>query len=636
MEKLKEDYHDIFQGIGKLKDFQFEIHVDENVRPVAQPPRRIPFHIRKQVEQALDKLEDDGIIEKVNGPTPWVSPIVAAPKPRNPEEIRICVDLRHPNKAVKRQRNPTPTIDEVTSDLNGATVSSKLDLRSGYHQIELKPESRYLTTFATHKGLRRYTRLLFGLSSAPEIFQHVIQQALQGISGVKNISDDLIVFGRTQEEHDQALAATFQRLRDKGLTLNGEKCIYNKHNLAFFGYVFSDKGMSADPKKVEAITNAAPPTNAAEVRSFLGLTGFCSRFIPDYATLTEPLKELTRKGTTWQWGPRQQNAFEKLKTNLTDNNVMSYFDPQKKTVATFDASPFGLGAVLTQVDSTGKSHVVAYASRTLTDVERRYSQTEREALSIVWGCERFHLYLYGAPFEIITDHKPLELIFNNPNSKPPSRIERWGLRLQPYNFTVVYKPGTSNIADYLSRHPLQSQPVRERNIAEQYVNYLVDNTVPKAMSLDEISNACEADPTMRKLGQAISDSKWDMKDPDLQPYYQVRHELTAAADSNIILRGSRIVIPPSLQNRTVQLAHEGHQGIVKTKQLLRQKVWYPGIDSDVAQTIANCIPCQAVGPAPRSEPLKMTELPAASWRKLSTDFCGPFPSGDYLLVVIDE
>lgn len=153
--------------------------------------------------------------------------------------------------------------------------------------------------------------------------------------------------------------------------------------------------------------------------------------------------------------------------------------------------------------------------------------------------QRFHLYLYGAPFEIVTDHKPLELIFNNPNSKPPSRIERWGLRLQPYNFTVVYKPGTSNIADYLSRHPLQCQPVRERNIAEQYVNYLVNNAVPKAMSLDEISSACEADPTMRKLGQAISDSKWDMKDPDLQPYYQVRHELTTAADSNIILRGSQ-------------------------------------------------------------------------------------------------
>ena len=159
---------------------------------------------------------------------------MAAPKPNNPKEIRLCVDLRQVNKAVKRQRNPTPTIKEVTSDLNGATVFSKLDLRAGYHQVELKPASRYLTTFATHKGLMRYIRLIFGLSSASEVFQRIIQQALQGISGVKNISDDVIIFGRTQEEHDQALAAVFQRLREKGLTLNGDKCVFNKHNLAFF------------------------------------------------------------------------------------------------------------------------------------------------------------------------------------------------------------------------------------------------------------------------------------------------------------------------------------------------------------------------------------------------------------------
>lgn len=634
--KLQSDYQDIFQGIGKLKDFQFEIHVDPNIQPVAQPPRRVPFHIRKQVESELEKLEAQGIIETVNEPTPWVSPVVAVPKVHNPEEIRLCVDLRQPNRAVQRQRHPTPTIDEVTSDLNGATVFSKLDLRAGYHQIELKPESRYLTTFATHKGLRRYTRLLFGLSSASEIFQHVIQQALQGLTGVKNISDDIIIFGRTQAEHDEALAATFQRLREKGLTLNADKCVYNKSHLAFFGFVFSDKGMSADPKKIEAIVQSTPPTSPSELRSFLGLTGFCSRFIADYATLTEPLKVLTRKGATWQWGPEQQQAFAALKTCLTDNNTVSYFDPQKKTVATFDASPFGLGAVLTQVDTEGTSHVVAYASRTLTDVERRYSQTEREALAIVWGCERFHLYLYGSPFEIVTDHKPLELIFNNPSSTPPARIQRWGLRLQPYDFTVVYRPGSSNIADYLSRHPLSSQPARERNIAEQYVNYLIDNAIPKAMTLEEIDNACKTDTALQKLRQAITSGKWVLKDVDLQPYYKLRHELTAAADSNVILRGSQIIIPTSLRKRAVALAHEGHQGIVKTKQLMRQKVWYPGIDSNVEQTIANCIPCQAVGPIPKPEPLIMTEIPAAPWTKVCIDFCGPFPSGDLLLVVIDE
>ena len=190
--------------------------------------------------------------------------------------------------------------------------------------------------------------------------------------------------------HKKSMMSLWQppfSLREKCLTLNGPKCIYNKQNLAFFGYVFSKKGMSADPKKVAAIRNATPQTNPSEVRSFLGLTGFCSRFILSYATLTELLKHLTRKGVSWKWGPQQIKAFSALKKCLTCNHTTAYFDSSKRTVATFDASPFGLGAALTQVDQNGQEHVVAYASRILSDVERRYSQTEREALAIVWGCE---------------------------------------------------------------------------------------------------------------------------------------------------------------------------------------------------------------------------------------------------------
>ena len=172
LDQLLRQYDDIFQGVGKLKGYQFQVHVDQDVQPVAQPPRRVPFHICKQVEQELENLEKQGIIEPVQGPTPWVSPVVAVPKPHKPNEIRLCLDLRHPNKAVKRHRHPTPTIDEITTDLNGACFFSKLDLRSGYHQIELAPESLFLTTFPTHKVLRQYTRLLFGLSSASDVFQH--------------------------------------------------------------------------------------------------------------------------------------------------------------------------------------------------------------------------------------------------------------------------------------------------------------------------------------------------------------------------------------------------------------------------------------------------------------------------------
>ena len=226
------DKHDaVFNGVGKLKDYQLKIHIDPAVTPVAQPQRRGPFYVRKDVAKKLEELQDLDIIEDVEGPTPWVSPLVAVPKSNG--DVRVCVDMRRANEAVIRERHPIPTLEETLQALNGAAVFSKLDLRWGYHQVELHPESRILTTFSTHKGLKRYKRLIFGLSSAPE---YVIQQTLQGIPGARNISDDIIVFGSDQESHDKSLELTLSRLESKGLTLNREKCIFSVPELVFFGF----------------------------------------------------------------------------------------------------------------------------------------------------------------------------------------------------------------------------------------------------------------------------------------------------------------------------------------------------------------------------------------------------------------
>ncbi len=209
-DQLMLKYPNITKGIGKLKNIQIKLHIDDTVKPVIQPHRRIPFHIRKKVDKELQLLEDQGIIENVEGPTPWVSPIVAMPKPKNPEKIRICVDMRLPNQAVCRERHISPTVDDIIHDLNGAVMFSKLDLNSGYHQLELAPESRYITTFSTHVGLRRYTRLIFSISSAAEVFQNTIQQVLQGIPGVRNFSEDILVYGTTADAHNRSLEAVFQ------------------------------------------------------------------------------------------------------------------------------------------------------------------------------------------------------------------------------------------------------------------------------------------------------------------------------------------------------------------------------------------------------------------------------------------
>ncbi|XP_062569364.1 uncharacterized protein K02A2.6-like [Saccostrea cucullata] len=216
---IVQEYSDLFVGLGKLKEFQLKLHVDNTVRPVAQPIRRLPYHMREAVGNKIDELENLDVIEKVEGPTPWVSPLVCIPKPKQ-NDVRICVDMRQANNAIMRERFPIPNVEETLQEMNGATCFSKLDLKSGFHQIELEPDSRNITTFVCHKGLYRYKRLMFGILCAPEIYQRIIQQVLQGITGCKNISDDIIVFGKTKEEHDKALREVFNKLRESNLTLN--------------------------------------------------------------------------------------------------------------------------------------------------------------------------------------------------------------------------------------------------------------------------------------------------------------------------------------------------------------------------------------------------------------------------------
>ena len=301
----------------------------------------------------------------------------------------------------------------------------------------------------------------------------------------------------------------------------------------------------------------------------------------------------------------------------------------KSTKVFVDASPTGLGAILMQ---DGK--VISYGSRALTDVESRYSQTEREMLAVVWATEHYHLYLYGAKFAVITDHKPLLGIFKSHKPTSP-RIDRWKLRLMSYKYEIIYRPGKddANPADFISRHPDKATPFPD-NIAENYVNYLCNNIIPKAMTLSEVQKETKNDSTLQKLSQAVETNHWS--DPEIQRYKNVKDELSVC--DGLIIRGTRLVLPKSLQHQAVELAHTGHQGILKTKRLLREKVWFPSIDRMVQERIKNCIPCQAAtqGTMPKPEPLNMTPLPKAPWCEIAIDFVGPFPSGEVLLVVIDE
>jgi len=617
--------------IGQLKDFEVTLDIDTSIPPVAFKHRRIPYHMRETVEKEIKQMIADNIIEPItSGPTPWLLPALIVPKKDG--SIRIVCDARAANKAIKRFRYPIPTIDDVINDMNGWKIMSLLDVRKAYHQLKLAPKSRYITTFSTHCGIYRYKCMNMGINSAAEIFQYVFQAIiLVNLQGVRNISDDIIVGGSTPAEHNQRLHAVLSRLNDVGITLNFDKCEFNKTELTFFGLKFSQNGVSLTDDKINALMNAPYPKTSSELLSFLGLVSYCSRYIPNQATITEPLHNQCRKDSKWSWSDTHSKAIDKIKQSLIQH-ALAYFDVTKATEIIADASPVGLGAVLMQAQSAlpGDTKIISFASRTLADVEKRYSHIEKEGLAAVWACEKFHLYIYGHSFTLTTDNKALEYIFNNPKTKTPARIERWCLRLAQYTYTIKHRPGCGNPADYLSRNPVTTE-LMNHNITEDYINYIFTNAIPIAISKVELINATSADPTLISLKHRLMNEPHDIE--LTSAFNQILTELSITTDG-VIIRDHRVVIPQSLQKRVIILAHEGHQGIVKTKELLRSKVWFPGIDSMVAKNIQNCYACQINTTKTDYIPFKISTMPSGPWQDLACDFYSA--STVTLLVIIDE
>ncbi|CAB3986289.1 Hypothetical predicted protein [Paramuricea clavata] len=303
----------------------------------------------------------------------------------------------------------------------------------------------------------------------------------------------------------------------------------------------------------------------------------CMRFIPNYSNITESPRTLTKSDQPWTWTPQHQNAFDQLKHLLTNDTVLSYFNPNKEATIIVNASPVCLGTILCQ-----NNYVVAYASRSLTPVEQRFSQTEREALGVLFACEHFHLCIYGAKFNVITGHKHLERIITNPAARSNARLERWALKLQPYHFTISYSPGKTNPADYLSRHPLATtHPSTASNQAEEYIAFLADHTTPKAMTVSEVKQSTRADHTLQAVIEALRNYFWhstfETPSPlfhslqDLHALYNIRDELSVSDDHDLLLRSHRLILPHALRKRVLHIVHEGHQGLTKTKQLLCEK-----------------------------------------------------------------
>lgn len=608
------------EELPSLSGFVHRVRLKPDVAPVQQRLRPLPFAVREEVRQHLDKLQEAGIIEPVDSAS-WISPIVVSRR-RN-GSLRLCVDLREVNKAVEASGHPLPDMQDILEQLQGATLFSSLDLKSAYHQLDLHPDSRSLTTFITHQGLMRYKRCPYGLKSLPQAFQKVMEAVLRGLPGVQVYLDDVIIWGRSHGEHDKRLTAVLERLRRHQITLNMEKCKMRQQEVEFLGFIVSQQGVAVNPDRVQALKDLPPPTGLKELQAMLGLFGFYSRFVPGYSTLVEPLRHLLRKGAPpFQWTPELQAVMDAARQSILRSQALAMYDPSLTTRVTTDASDVGVGAVLSQLHPQGE-RVVSFASCSLTPAQRRYSVTEREALACVWAVEKWRKYLWGKPFCLRVDHAALRTLMTSPGvGRAGLRIARWASRLMAYDFTVEYVKGCDNPADGLSRLPGGA----EDELDDDVVAVAAVTAQLEAVQRDELLAATRSDPVLRQLMQQIP-RRWPRRRRDcpgeLQPFFHCREELTLVGD--LVVRGQRVVVPAELRPRMVALAHEGHQGIVRSKQRARDLYWWPRMDAEVEDAVKNCEVCSALDKTARtrSTPLQPVPLPAAAWDKVGLDFIGP-------------
>ncbi|KAL4153837.1 hypothetical protein QTP88_001670 [Uroleucon formosanum] len=361
------------------------------------------------------------------------------------------VTIKKLNQISTGDAYPLPNITEILDQLGKSRYYTTLDLAQGYHQIKMHPDHCHKTAFSTDKGHFEFLRVPFGLKGAPATFQRLMNSVLTGLNGIKAFVylDDIIIYALNLEDHSRKLKEVFDRLRESNLKLQPSKCSFLRKEVNYLGHVITDKGVRPNPQKIDCVVKFPTPTNAKEIKSFLGLSGYYRRVVPNYGQIAKPLTSLLKKDVPFYWSDICQEAFDKLKAILTKEPLLKYPDFEQPFNLTWDASNFVIGCILSQ-GPIGNDPLIAYASRTLNKAEQSYNTTEKELCAIVWGVKQYRPYLYGQKFNIITDHRALSWLFNVKD--PGSRLIRWRLKLEEYEYEIHYKPGANNTnADALSR-----------------------------------------------------------------------------------------------------------------------------------------------------------------------------------------
>jgi len=618
VESLKARYPEQFDRIGNFPG-EYHITLRPDAHPVIHAPRKFAIHLTEDLKTELKNMGSSGVITKVTTPTDWVSSMVVSQKANG--KLRICLDPKDLNKAIKRCHHKTPTVEEITYNLAGAKYFSKLDAKNGYWSVKLDEESSMLTTFNTPLGRYRYLRMPFGLVMSQDVFQRKMDQILEQCENCIGIADDVIVFGASEKDHDKNLLKLMEVAKQFGLVFNSDKCEIKKDKVKFFGTIYDKDGAHPDPDKVEAIKTLPAPKSTTQLQQFLGLVTYMSPYIPNLADRSAPLRDMLKKGVQFQWSASHQQAFNNIKELICRDVTLTYFDPNKETVIQVDASLKGIGAVLLQ-----ENKPVAFASKSLTDTEQRYANIEREMLAVVVGCERFHTYVFGKHFVVESDHKPLEMIALKNLGAAPPRLQRMLLRLQNYDVSIRYKPGQEmHLADGLSRLPTKKPVHIDLDLNINFV-YFTDNI------LEQIRSGVNSDAVLSELKKVITTGWPDNTrniSSQLRKYWSFRDELSV--ENGVILKGDRIVIPPGLQKRILEQIHQGHQGMEKCKLRAKEAVYWININSDIERMVQECNTCQKFQKSQQKESLLPHEIPTYPWQVLGMDLFH-FNGAQYLMV----
>ena len=619
--------------LGCMKDMKVKLLIDSAAKPKFFKPRSVPFTLRDKVETELQRLESLGIISPVKF-SKWAAPIVPVVKKNG--TVCICGDYKvTANRATLTESYPLPLVDELMTDLAGGKYFTKLDLSQAYLQLPLDIESFELLTINTHKGLFKYNRLPFGVSSAPAIFQRSMETLLRGLNGVSVYLDDILVTGSTHENHLHNLAAVLEQIEQAGLRLNRSKCFFLQPRLEYLGHVIDEAGRHPTEDKIRAIKEAPAPTNITELCSFFGMITYYSKFLPNMSTKLTPLYALLAKKKRWSWHTKEEAAFQLAKQALHSDAVLVHFDSSKPLILACDASQYGIGAVLFHVFEDGREKPIAYTSRTLNPAEKRYSQLEKEGLAIVSGIKKFHNFLYGRHFIIESDHRPLSFLFNEAKGIPQmasSCIQRWAITLSAYNYTICFKKGkTLCNADALSRLPHPVTTATDDTCTE-LVN-LVQHMSSTCVSALHIKDWTTKDPLLSKVRRFIQ-LGWpnNVTEVPCKPYFSRKGELSVL--DGCILWGTHVVISPPGRQLLLKELHQAHPGVTKMKALACSYIWWPNMDTDIETLVKTCTECQESRPSQPTTPLHPWEWPASPWSRLHIDFAGPY-LGHIFLVLVD-